>query len=90
MEEGETAVAKITLPDSVKDYLDTCIEGYGLDAVTQGVRDCCAKRAKKHGPDTTRLTPEERRKARLWGFAENDADRFLRAILDHGPGSGCK
>ena len=93
-EEGQPASARLTLPDTVKDYLDTCIEGYGLDAVAQGLRDNCMKRANKHGPvsgpDFTRLTPEQRRDARLWGFAKTDAERFLQAILDHGPGSGCK
>ena len=89
-EEGKPASAKLTLPDTVKDYLDTCIEGYGLDAVTQGVRDICAKRADRHGTDTTRLTAEQRREARLWGFGRNIYERALVNILDHGPRSGCK
>ena len=89
-EVGKLAVARLTLPDTVKDYLDTCVEGYGLDAVTQGLRDCCVKRADRHGVDVTRLTPEQRREARLWGFGRNSFERALVDVLDHGPGSGCK
>ena len=89
-EENKPACAKKTLPDGVLTYLETWMGDYGLDALAQGLRDICAEHAKKDGSDVTRLTPEERRVARLWGFMENDAERFLRAILDHGPGSGCK
>ena len=89
-EEGVAATARLILPDTVKDYLDTCVEGYGLDAVTQGLRDVCAKRADRHGPDATRLTSEQRREARLWGFGRNIFERALVEVLDHGPGSGCK
>ena len=89
-EEGKLAVARLTLPDTVKDYLDTCVEGYGLDAVTQGLRDCCVKRADRHGTDATRLTSEQRREARLWGFGRNIFERALVDVLDHGPKSGCK
>ena len=89
-EENKPACAKKTLPDGVLTYLETWMGDYGLDALAQGLRDICAHKAKKDGPDVTRLTPEQRRKARLWGFMENDTERYLRAILDHGPESGCK
>ena len=91
MEEGETArSAKKELPEGAMSYLDTWTDLYGPDAIAQGLRDIFAKKAKQHGVDQTRLTAEERRDARLWGFAKNSAERLLRELLDHGPGSGCK
>ena len=88
MEENEKASAKMTLPSGYVDYLESWTLAYGLDAVAQGLRDVCAKHAKKN--ELEKLTTEQRRKARLWGFSQNDAERFLRATLDHGPESGCK
>jgi len=90
MEENEPVKAKKELPEGAMSYLDTWTDLYGPDAIAQGLRDIFAKRVKKHGVDQTRLTAEERRDARLWGFAKNDAECFLRKLLDHGPGSGCK
>ena len=89
-EENEPAKAKQELPHAAISYLATWTDLYGPDSIAQGLRDVWAKKAQKHGVDVTRLTAEERREARLWGFAKNDAEQLLRKLLDHGPGSGCK
>lgn len=88
MEENEKASAKMTLPSGYVDYLENWTLAYGLDAVAQGLRDVCAKHAKKN--ELEKLTLEQRREARLWGFMKNEFERCLRAALDHGPSSGCK
>jgi len=90
MEETEPVKAKKELPEGAMSYLETWTDLYGPDAIAQGLRDIFAKKAQPHGVDLTRLNSEERRVLKPWGFARNDAERFLRALLDHGPGSGCK
>ena len=89
-EENEPACAKKTLPEGAKTYIENWIGDYGLDAIAQTLRDICAWKAEKHGIDATKLTPEQRREARLWRSGRNGAERYLRDILDHGPDSGCK
>jgi len=89
-EENEPACAKKTLPDGAKSYLKTWLKEYGVDAVAQMCRDICSEKAEEHGIDITRLTAEQRRKARLWGFMKRSFERTLRDALDHGPESGCK
>jgi len=89
-DENEPAKAKKELPEGAMSYLDTWTDLYGPDAIAQGLRDIWGTKARRHGVDQTRFTPEERREARLWGFAKNGAERLLRDLLDHGPNSGCK
>ena len=90
MEETEPVSAKESLPEGAISYLEALANLYGPDAIAQGLRDIFANKAQRRGVDLTRLTAEERREARLWGFAKNDAECFLQKLLDHGPGSGCQ
>ena len=89
-EQGQEARAKTPLPTPIQEDLDNFIKKYGLDAVAQGIRDHCAKYGTINWVDASKLTVEERRELRLWGFAKKSAEHFLRDVLDHGPTSGCK
>lgn len=88
--ENEPILITKPLPEIEADRMELLVDGYGLAAIAQCLRNICAQHAGKYGPDATRLTIHERRETRLWGFMRNDTEAWLSKILDHGPQSGCK
>lgn len=87
-EENETPSTK-PLPDTEAERLELLVDSYTLATVAQTLLNICAKKATIHGPDAARYTAEEKRNKKLWGLAYSDTNRWTKAILDHGPGSGC-
>ena len=90
IEDDKPACARTPLAQTQLDYIAIIIDAHGLDALAQAARDICEKKTLKHGVDATRLTAEEKRQAQLWRFGKDAFERCLKAILDHGPGSGCR
>ena len=89
-EESEPAASTKPLPEHEAERVALLVDGYGLASIAQTLRDICAKKAAKYGPDVTRLTAEQKRHEKLWRFGKEAYQRCLQALLDHGPESGCK